>query len=32
MSEQTFCGLPRAERATLDADVAILGAAHGTPY
>jgi agmatinase len=32
MSEQTFCGLPRGDRGSLDADVAILGAAHGTPY
>lgn len=30
--DPTFCGLPRAELAGLDADVAILGASHGTPY
>lgn len=32
MPVSTFCGLPRGEFAELDADVAILGAAHGTPY
>jgi agmatinase len=32
MSDPTFCGLPRADLGALDADVAILGAAHGTPY
>jgi len=32
MSDPTFCGLPRAELAALHADVAILGAAHSTPY
>ena len=32
MPGQTFCRLPHAELASLDADVAILGAAHGTPY
>lgn len=32
MSEPTFCGLPRADLTALEADVAILGAAHGTPY
>ena len=32
MPTQTFCGLPRADLEALDADVVILGAAHGTPY
>jgi agmatinase len=30
--DPAFCGLPLAELAGLDADVAILGASHGTPY
>ncbi len=31
--EQTFCGLPFcADLATLEAEVAVLGAPHGTPY
>jgi agmatinase len=31
-ADPTFCRLPQAELRSLDADVAILGASHGTPY
>lgn len=31
-ADPTFCRLPQAKLETLDADVAILGASHGTPY
>jgi len=30
--DPSFCALPQGDLRTLDADVAILGAAHGTPY
>jgi len=30
--EPSFCGLPQGDLRALDTDVAILGAAHGTPY
>jgi agmatinase len=30
--DPTFCALPQGDLRTLDADVAILGASHGTPY